>query len=158
MTTLAVIERGPRLDEAAASFRIPPHNVEAEQAVLGAILVNNEACHRISEFLRAEHFYEPVHGRIYATCSQRIGNGMLADPVTLKVLFEEDAALRELDGARYLAQLARAAESIVNAVEYARIVYDLALKRSLIGIGEQLVNRAYDRANEAAGVEQIEEA
>jgi replicative DNA helicase len=158
MTTLAVIERGRHLDEAAASFRIPPHNVEAEQAVLGAILVNNEACHRISEFLRAEHFYEPVHGRIYATCSQRIGNGMLADPVTLKVLFEEDAALRELDGARYLAQLARAAESIVNAVEYARIVYDLALKRSLIGIGEQLVNRAYDRANEAAGVEQIEEA
>src|SRR3712207_6274992 len=140
MTSLAVIGRGPGLDEAAASFRIPPHNVEAEQAVLGAILVNNEACHRISEFLRPEHFYEPVHGRIFATCAQRIGNGMLADPVTLKVLFEEDAALRELDGARYLAQLAHAAESIVNAVEYARIVYDLALKRNLIQIGEQVVN------------------
>ncbi len=158
MTSLAVIGRGAGLDEAAAAFRIPPHNVEAEQAVLGAILVNNEACHRISEFLRPEHFYEPVHGRIFATCAQRIGNGMLADAVTLKVLFEEDAALKELDGARYLAQLAHAAESIVNAVEYARIVYDLALKRNLIQIGEQVVNRAYDRANEAAGEEQIEQA
>ena len=69
---------------------------------------------------------------------------MLADPVTLKVLFEEDASLQELDGARYLAALARAAETIVNAAEYARIVYDLALKRGLIQIGEEVVTRAYE--------------
>jgi replicative DNA helicase len=160
MTPLAVIDRGGpgALADAAAQFRVQPHNVEAEQAVLGAILVNNEAYHRVGEFLRPEHFHEPVHGRIYATCAQRIANGMLADPVTLKVLFEEDAALRELDGARYLARLAQAAESIVNALEYGRIVYDLALKRSLIAVGEGVVNRAYDKANEAPGTEQIEEA
>src|SRR3954451_15359132 len=132
MTQLAVIDRGTGLGEVAASFRTQPHNIEAEQALLGAILVNNEAFHRVVEFLRQEHFYEPVHGRVFAVCAQRIMNGMLADPVTLKVLFEEDAALRELDGPRYLARLAQAAESIVNAVEYGRIVYDLAIKRNLI--------------------------
>ena len=158
MTQLAVIDRGTGLGEVAASFRTQPHNIEAEQAVLGAILVNNEAFHRVAEFLRQEHFYEPVHGRIFGTCAQRIMNGMLADPVTLKVLFEEDASLKELDGARYLAALARAAELIVNAVEYARIVYDLARKRSLIQIGEQVVTRAYDRAEETGSEEQIETA
>ena len=158
MTQLAVIDRGTGLGEVAASFRTQPHNIEAEQAVLGAILVNNEAFHRVAEFLRQEHFYEPVHGRIFGTCAQRIMNGMLADPVTLKVLFEEDASLKELDGARYLAALARAAESIVNAVEYARIVYDLSRKRSLIQIGEQVVTRAYDRAEETGSEEQIETA
>jgi replicative DNA helicase len=157
MTTL-VIERGASLGEAAAAFRTQPYNIEAEQAVLGAVLVNNEAYHRVADFLRAEHFYEPVHGRIFATCAQRIANGMLADPVTLRILFEEDAALKELDGPRYLARLAEAAESIYNALEYARIVYDLARKRSLIQIGEQVVGRAYDRSNEAGSEEQIEQA
>lgn len=159
MTSVALLERPAALGEVAApAFRAQPHNVQAEQAVLGAILVNNEAYHRVGEFLKPEHFYEPVHGRIYGTCAQRVTNGMLADPVTLRVIFEEDPALKELDGPRYLARLAGAAESIVNAVEYGRIVYDLALKRSLIQIGEQVVGRAFDRANEDPGQEQIEQA
>jgi replicative DNA helicase len=159
MTSVALVARPAQaLGDPTPAFRIQPHNIEAEQAVLGAILVNNEAFHRVGEFLKAEHFYEPVHGRIFATCAQRVVNGMLADPVTLRVLFEEDPALKELDGPRYLARLAGAAESIVNAVEYGRIVYDLALKRSLIQIGEQVAGRAYDRANEDPGQEQIEQA
>ena len=101
-----------------ATFRVQPHNIEAEQALLGAILVNNEAYHRVSELLRPEHFFEPVHARIFECCAQRIGRGKLADPVTLKLLFEEDEALRELDGARYLGRLAHAAETIINAAEY----------------------------------------
>lgn len=145
------------LDEAPA-FRIQPHNIEAEQALLGAILVNNEAYHRVAEFLRAEHFFEPVHARIFECCAQRIARGQLADPVTLKVLFEEDEALRELDGARYLSRLAHAAETIINAAEYGHLVHDLAIKRGLIRVGEDVVNKAFDRATEESGREQIEAA
>ena len=77
-------------------------------------------------------------------CAQQIARGQLANPVTLKLLFEEDEALRELDGARYLGRLAHAAETIINAAEYGRIVHDLALKRGLIKVGEDAVNRAFD--------------
>ena len=92
-----------------AEFRTQPHNLEAEQALLGAMLVNNEAYHRVSDFLVAEHFFEPVHARIFEVCAQRIGRGQLADPVTLKARIEDDPAFKELGGARYLNGIARAA-------------------------------------------------
>ncbi|MEK0082513.1 replicative DNA helicase [Benzoatithermus flavus] len=142
-------------DEAAV-FRVQPHNIEAEQSLLGAILVNNEAYHRVAEFLRPEHFFEPVHQRIFERCAERIARGQLADPVTLKLLFEEDEALRELDGSKYLRDLAHAAETIINAVEYGHIIHDLALKRGLIAVGEEVVNRAFDRTASETGREQIE--
>jgi replicative DNA helicase len=141
-----------------AGFRTQPHNIEAEQALLGAVMINNEAYHRVSEYLRSEHFYEPVHGRIFATMARLIESGRLADHVTLKLAFEDDEALRELDGAQYLARLARAAESIINAEEYGRLLHDLALKRGLIHVGEELVNKAYDPALPENGREQIEAA
>jgi replicative DNA helicase len=143
---------------APAGFRTQPHNIEAEQALLGAILINNEAYHRISEFLRPEHFYEPVHGRIFAVMSGLIERGRVADHITLKVAFEHDEALRDLEGAQYLARLARAAESIINAEDYGRLLHDLALKRGLIHVGEELVNKAYDAALPESGREQIEAA
>src|SRR5262245_45061611 len=143
---------------APAGFRTQPHNIEAEQALLGAILINNEAYYRISEFLRQEHFYEPVHGRIFAAMHRLIEGGRLADHVTLKVAVQEDGALRELDGAHYLARLARAAESIINAEDYGRLLHDLALKRGLIHVGEELVNKAYDATLPENGREQIEAA
>ena len=148
----------PLESRAPAGFRTQPHNIEAEQALLGAILINNEAYHRVSEFLRAEHFYEPVHGRIFATMHRLIESGRLADHVTLKVAFQDDEALRELDGAQYLARLARAAESIINAEDYGRLLHDLALKRGLIHVGEELVNKAYDASLPESGREQIETA
>ena len=89
-----------------AEFRTQPHNLEAEQALLGAILVNNEAYHRVSDFLLPDHFFEPVHARIFEVCAQRIGRGQLADPVTLKALIEDDPAFKELGGARYLIGIA----------------------------------------------------
>ena len=138
------------------TFRVQPHNIEAEQALLGAILVNNEAYHRVAEYLRDEHFFEPVHARIFACCTETIARGQLADPVTLKRMFEEDEALRELDGARYLRNLAQAADTIVNAAEYGRIIHDLALRRGLIRLGEEAVNRAFDPARPESGREQIE--
>jgi replicative DNA helicase len=143
---------------APAGFRTQPHNVEAEQALLGAILINNEAYHRVGEYLRPEHFYEPVHARIYAAMAGLVERGRLADHVTLKLAFEDDEALRELDGAQYLARLARAAESIINAEDYGRLLHDLALKRGLIHVGEELVNKAYDPSLPESGREQIEAA
>lgn len=146
------------LAEAPAGFRTMPHAIEAEQALLGAILVNNEAYLRVQEFLKADHFYEPVHGRLYEAIGARVGDGRLADPVTLKRLFDEEEALKEVDGGAYLARLARAAETIVNAEHYGRVIHDLALKRGLIGIGEETVNRAFDPMTDEGGREQIEQA
>ena len=143
---------------APPGFRTQPHNIEAEQALLGSILINNEAFHRVSEFLRADDFYEPVHGRIFATMERLISRGRLADPVTLKVAFDEDEALRDLDGARYLAAMARAAETILNVEDYGRLIHDLALRRGLIHVGEEVVNRAYDSTTPESGREQIEAA
>ena len=143
---------------APAGFRTQPHNIEAEQALLGAILINNEAYHRVGEYLRPEHFYEPVHARIFAAMARLIEGVRLADHVTLKLAFEDDEALRELDGAQYLARLARAAESIVNADDYGRLLHDLALKRGLIQVGEEMVNKAYDASLPESGREQIEAA
>jgi replicative DNA helicase len=142
--------------ERLPGMRVQPHNLEAEQALLGAILVNNEAFHRVSEFLKAEHFFEPVHARIYQACADRIGRGQLADAKALFHLFDEDEALRELDGARYLARLARAAETIINAPGFAQIIHDLAVRRGLIGLGEEMVIRAYDPQAPESAEQQIE--
>jgi replicative DNA helicase len=139
-----------------AAMRVQPHNLEAEQALLGAILVNNEAFHRVSEFLRAEHFFEPVHARIYQACFDRIGAGQLADAKALFHIFDTDPALEELDGARYLARLARAAETIVNASAFGQIIHDLAVKRGLISLGEEMVIRAYDAQAPEGAEQQIE--
>ena len=125
-------------------YRTSPHNIEAEQALLGAILVNNEACDRVSAFLEPEHFYEPLHARIYEAASQLIRAGKLASPVTLKTYFDSDEALSEIGGPAYLARLAAAATTVINAHEYGQTVYELAQRRRLITIGEDIVNGSYD--------------
>ncbi len=158
MTGTDLIEAEPTTTQLPAGFRSQPHNIEAEQALLGAILINNEAYHRISEYLRPDHFYEPVHRRIFEAVTRLIEGGRLADHVTLKVAFDEDEALRELDGARYLSGLARAAETILNAEDYGRLLHDLAMKRGLIHVGEDVVNRAFDPTLPEFGRDQIEKA
>src|ERR1700751_2006694 len=110
----------PLRDGDLASYRIPPHNTEAEQFLLGAILVNNAAYHRVSEFLLTEHFAESVHGRIYEAAAKLIERGQIANPVTLKNLFDQDGALADIGGAQYLARLAEAAVTIINADDYGR--------------------------------------
>ncbi len=154
---LATTSTAAGLQEAPTGFRVQPHALEAEQALLGAILVNNEAYHRVAHFLRAEHFYEPVHARMFEAIARRVADGRLADPVTLRRLFDEDETLKEVDGGAYLASLARAAESIINAEHYARVIFDLALKRGLIHVGEETVNRAYDPSADESGRELVEQ-
>ena len=113
------------LREGEPPYRQPPSNVEAEQALLAAILVNNAAYHRVSEFLRAEHFALGVHGRIYAAINKLMERGQLANPVTLKNLFEQDDALQEVGGAQYLVRLAASVVTIINAEDYGRTIHDL---------------------------------
>ncbi len=142
---------------APENFRAPPANVEAEQALLGAILVNNDAFDRVSDFLRAEHFAEEIHRRIYETAGGLIRAGKLATPVTLKTFLGE----HDLGGVtvpQYLARLAAEATTIINAVDYGRAVHDLAVRRELIVIGEDVVNAAYDANVEITPRAQIEEA
>ena len=119
-----------------------PHNIEAEQQLLGAILVNNDVYDRISSLVKPVHFYDPVHQRIFEIASARIQKNALASPVTLKAFMEEDAGLKELGGAAYLARLAAAAISAYAARDYAQMIYDLAVRRDLIRLGQDISARA----------------
>ena len=125
------------------SQRLPPSNVQAEQALLGALLANNRAYERVSEFLAPEHFADPIHGRIYQAIVRRIEAGQLADAVTLKAEFEHSGVLEEVGGTAYLAQLLTAMVGIINAGEYGRAIHDAWLRRQLIDIGETVVNNAF---------------
>jgi replicative DNA helicase len=127
---------------------IPPHSVEAEQAILGAVLVN-EAVLQACAFLAPEDFYEPVHGRIFNAMRSTATVGARVDAITVGHLFDEDVALLQLGGGKYLAQLARAAESIVNAVEYARMVRDFARRRRLADAARAMAEKAEDRSSAA---------
>jgi len=139
-------------------IRIPPCNTDAEQALLGAILINNAAFFRVSEFLQPEHFGNAVHGRIFAAIGKLIERGQIANPVTLKNLFDQDGALTEIGGAQYLARLASSAITIINSEDYGRAIYDHYLRRELITLGEDIVNDAYRQDLDDPAREQIERA
>ncbi len=126
------------------TFRTAPHNIEAEQALLGAILVNNEAFYRVSDFLEPKHFFEPIHQRIYELAGGLVRANKLATPVTLKTFLPGDVDIAGLSVNQYLARLAAEATTIINAQDYGRTVYDLSIRRDLITIGEDMVNLAYD--------------
>ena len=141
-----------------AEYRIPPSNAEAEQALLGAILVNNRAYEQVSEFLRSEHFMEHLHGQIFKAIGQQLENGQEANPTTLKFYFENNAALAEIGGNSYLSRLAANAVTVINSRDYGHTIHDLYLRRQLIDLGEDTVNEAYERDLEDAAVNQIERA
>jgi replicative DNA helicase len=143
----------------ALPFRAAPYNLEAEQALLGAILVNNEAHDRVSGFLEPQHFYDPLHQQIYETAAKLIANGKQATPITLKTFFETAEPIdATLTVPQYLGRLAANAATIINARDYGRTIYDLATRRQLILIGEDMVNTAYDSPVDFPPKEQIEEA
>ncbi len=152
MTSLARIEPQPE-----ANLRLAPHNLEAEQALLGAILVNNEAYDRVSDFLRPEHFFEALHGRIFEVITKLLKAGKVATPITLKT-YLPDLDLGGMTVPQYLVRLATSATTIINALEYGRTIYELALRRNLITIGEDMVNRAFDAPVDESPRLQIEDA
>ena len=139
-------------------FRTQPHNPEAEKGLLGAIFVNNRAYETVSDFLRPEHFAFPQHGRVFEASAKLIERGQIADPVTLQRFFEADEGLADIGGASYLAELAASAVTVINAGEYGRHIYDLYLKRELIALGEDVVNKAYGGEVDETATDQIEHA
>jgi replicative DNA helicase len=140
------------------SQRLPPSNLQAEQALLGALLANNRAYERVSEFLAPEHFADPIHGRIYTAIQRRLEAGQLADAITLRAEFEHSGVLDEVGGTAYLAQLLSAMVGIINAGEYGRTIHDAWLRRQLIDIGETVVNNAFGADAELDGGQQVEAA
>ena len=154
-----LIESGGEAGGEVPGYRKPPQNVEAEQALLGAILIDNAGFDRVSTFLEPDHFHVPVHGRIFEAARSLIARGRVADPIALKTYFEAENALADVGGAHYLARLAASAVSLVHTEDYGRAIRDLSTRRGLVRIGEETAEAAYDaRVDEpaAALVEQAE--
>jgi replicative DNA helicase len=145
-------------DPGTPAYRSAPHNIEAEQSLLGAILVNNDAFYRVSDFLEPKHFFEPIHQTIFETAGSLVRMGKVATPVTLKTFVPADTDIGGMTVGQYLARLAAEATTIINAQDYGRTVYELALRRDLIRIGEDMVNVAFDAPVDFAPRAQIEDA
>ncbi|WP_459987379.1 replicative DNA helicase [Komagataeibacter kakiaceti] len=137
------------------SQRMPPANVQAEQALLGALLTNNRAYDRVSDFLTGAHFADETNGRIYDAISRRIEAGQLADPVTLRAEFENTGVLDAVGGTSYLARLLTSMVGIINAADYGRVIHDAWIRRQLIDIGQDVVNNAFGARPDLDGPDQI---
>lgn len=146
------------MDDEEVSYKEIPHSLEAEQALLGAILVNNVVVEKVQDFLLPDHFANSAHNKIYAACLTMIEKGQMVTPVTLKPFFAKDELLEEVGGATYLAKLAASAITIINAVDYGLLIYDHAVRRNLIDLGTGIVNKAYEFNVEETSKEQIEDA
>lgn len=151
-------ERDEISEDEKISYKEIPHSLEAEQALLGAILVNNDVMEKVQDFLKPEHFANSAHNKIYAACQTMIEKGQLVTPITLKPFFAKDELLEEVGGGTYLAKLAASAITIINALDYGLLIYDHAMRRNLIDLGTEIVNKAYEFDVEETSKEQIEEA
>src|SRR5947209_19015885 len=157
LTDSNVLKLAP--DAATPAYRTAPHNIEAEQALLGAILINNDAFYRVSDFLEPRHFFLRLHQEIYETSGSLIRMGKVANPVTLKTFVtESETDLGGMTVPQYLARLAAEATTIINAQDYGRTVYDLSIRRNLIEVGTDMVNVAFDAPVDFAPRAQIEDA
>ena len=133
------------INPTGAEIQLPdtmPHSIEAEQQLLGAILTNNEIYDRVASIIKSQHFYEPVHARIFEVAAARITKNNLASPVTLDAFLSDDVGLRELGGSADLARLAGAAIAGFAVRDYAQLIYDLAMRRELIRVGDDISARA----------------
>src|SRR5262245_37128979 len=139
-------------------YRAAPHNIEAEQALLGAVLVNNEAFYRVSDFLEPNHFFDTPPHKSFDLTGSLLTAAKTATPVTLKTFLPADLDIAGLTVSQYLARLAAEATTVINAADYGHTIYDLAIRRSLIVIGEDMVNVAYDAPVDFAPQTQIEDA
>ncbi|QJU58081.1 replicative DNA helicase [Sphingomonas sp. AP4-R1] len=135
-----------------------PHNVEAEAALLGALMIDNRLVEDVQLKLRPDHFHEPAHGRIYESILKLAERNMIANPVTLRPMFEGDQALKDLGGPAYLAQLTGSGAALIGARDFAAQIYDLALLRALIGVGREMVEKAVDTSESVDPKGQIEAA
>src|SRR6478752_9006105 len=135
-----------------------PQNVEAEAALLGALMVDNRLVEDVQLKLQPHHFFEPLHGRIYEAILKLTDSNRVANPVTLRPLFEADESIKEVGGPAYLAQLTGSGAAVIGARDFAGQIYDLALLRALVGVGRELVEGALDTSEDVAPLAQIERA
>jgi replicative DNA helicase len=135
-----------------------PSNLEIEQVYLGAVLINNEALNQASEFIREEHFYEPVHQLIFNAITRIIDSGLSANVFSIRAMLCNNKEFINMGGNEYIARIATMGSTIINSLEYAKIIFDLAKKRALISYGEQIVNTAYETSIEISAYNQIESA
>ena len=140
------------------AMRALPANLEAEAAFLGAVLIDNRVLEELPCPLRPEHFFEPLHGRIFERIMVQIDRQMVVTPVTLKPYFEADEAMAELGGTAYLARLTADGQGLLSSRELAQQVYDLALLRELVKVGRTLVENALDTSEDVEPMKQIEAA
>lgn len=155
---MTVLPHPSSIDPAGNGVQRIPFNIEAEKALLGALLLENRLLEDIHLQLRDEHFYEPLHGRVFAQIRRLADHNMVANPVTLRPLFETDAAIVELGGPAYLLRLTEDPAVVIAARDCAQQIYDLALLRALVLVGAELVSSATDTSSEVAPMKQIEAA
>src|SRR6478672_789973 len=149
-----------RIAESASETAIQtlPQNVEAEAALLGALMIDNRLVEDIGLKLKPHHFFEPLHGRIYEAILKMTDSNRVANPVTLRPLFDGDENIKEVGGAAYLAQLTGSGAAVIGARDFAEQIYDLALLRALVGVGRDMVEGALDSSEDVAPLAQIERA
>ena len=115
-----------------------PNNIEAEQAVIGSILLSNEIFDEINMLVASKNFYDPMHKKIFAAIEKLIYGGMLANPITLKNYFENEKD--DLNVPEYLVKITKFSTSSRQAIEYSKLIYDLFVKRELIKISENIID------------------
>ena len=115
-----------------------PSNQEAEQALLGSILVNNDIIDEVSTLIKSNIFYDPAHVKIYEVIESLNNKGMIANPITLKNFFEKDNMLNEVGGTEYLVKLTRFSGSTKQAIDYAKVIHEMYLRRELVQISDKL--------------------
>ena len=137
-------------------IRTLPYNIVAEQMLLGTLLVDNEAMLKIADFLEAGHFFDPGHKKLYEIIGSCLERGIIANSITLKTHFDKDESFKGRGGAQYLADLAALSATIINVNHYGRMIYDLALRRHLITIGQEITNDAFEADQVLSAQEQID--
>lgn len=148
----------PAAQNTSQSTMLMPHNLEAEQGLLGALMTDNSLMEKISDSLREDHFYDPVHGRIFAAISRLTSRGQLANPVTLKSYFVGDAAFEQMDIETYLNDLTESVLFLSEAPDYAEEIRQCYLRRSLIGVSDGIAHKARTADLDMTAETQIEEA
>ncbi|WP_241557222.1 replicative DNA helicase [Croceibacterium ferulae] len=161
MATLPDILRHPAAASAESNTPQPralPANLDAEAAFLGAVMIDNRVLEELTVPLRADHFFEPLHGRIFDRITLQIDKQMVVTPVTLKPFFDADPAMAELGGPSYLLRLTADGQGLLVPRELAQQIYDLALLRELVSVGRELVEGALDTSESVEPMLQIESA
>ena len=151
-------EAATRLEAIRTSLPAMPHNIEAEQALLGAVFINNDAFYRVSDFLKSDHFFEPLHRAIFDVMAGLVEANKIASPITVKSFLPSDLDIGGLSLSQYLARLAAEATTVINAADYGRTIYDLAIRRELINIADDMRDAAFNSAVDSEPREQIEHA